>query len=235
MNVRDRIVLVTGASGNLGSAVVRTLLDAGARVVAIDRDLGALSSLFPAAIDAGSVAVAAGNVLDEASLRAAVAGAVERFGGQLDGVVATVGAWKGGSPVASAPWEDWEQMLALNLRSAVVTARVALERMRDGGSIVTIGSLAALGGAQGEAGYGAAKAGVLRLTEALALELRDRGIRANAILPGTLDTPQNRSWMSDEQRARAVGCEAIAELAQFLLSDSARAVTGTAVRATGRQ
>jgi NAD(P)-dependent dehydrogenase (short-subunit alcohol dehydrogenase family) len=100
---------------------------------------------------------------------------------------------------------------------------------------VNVASMAALSGSAGESAYAASKAALLRLTESLAAEQKAKGIRVNAVLPGTIDTPQNRSWMSPEDVAKAVPPRAIGDVIAFLLSDAARAVTGTAIKVTGKQ
>jgi NAD(P)-dependent dehydrogenase (short-subunit alcohol dehydrogenase family) len=235
MNLQDRVVLVTGAVGNLGRAVAREVVAAGGRVCALDRDESALAAAYADELAAGRAAVRAADVLDPTSMDAALGATTAAFGGSLDGVVATVGAWKGGAPFVSGGWGDWEAMLSLNLRSAVVTLRAAIDRMPRGGSLVTIASLAGTRAAPGESAYGAAKAAVVHLTETLAVELKDRGIRANAILPGTLDTPQNRAWMDEAARSTAMGLDDVARVARFLLSDASGPVTGSLLRATGKQ
>jgi NAD(P)-dependent dehydrogenase (short-subunit alcohol dehydrogenase family) len=132
--------------------------------------------------------------------------------------------------------ETWDQQYAMNLRTAVVCCKAALPAMleRGAGRIVNIGAAAAARAGAGMGAYTAAKAGVLRLTESLSEEVKDRGLTVNAILPGVIDTPRNRSDMPDADFSRWVAPEAIADVILFLASDAARAVTGAAIPVQGR-
>jgi NAD(P)-dependent dehydrogenase (short-subunit alcohol dehydrogenase family) len=127
-------------------------------------------------------------------------------------------------------------MFAMNLRTAVASCKAALPALLESGRgrIVNIGAGAAAKGRAGMGAYTASKAGVQRLTESLADELKDRGVTVNAILPGTIDTPRNRADMPDADFSRWVAPAAIAEVILFLASDAAAAVTGAAIPVTGR-
>ena len=130
----------------------------------------------------------------------------------------------------------WELMFAMNLKTAVVASRAALPYLTaaGGGRIVNIGAGAAARAGAGMGAYAASKAGVERLTEALAAELKDRDVTVNAVLPGIIDTPANRASMPKADVTRWVEPEAVADVVVFLASDAARAVTGAAVRVFGR-
>jgi len=138
--------------------------------------------------------------------------------------------------LAEGDVSTWELMFAMNLKTAVVASKAALPHLiaAGGGRIVNIGAGAAGRAAAGMGAYAASKAGVERLTEALAAELRDRNVTVNAILPGTIDTAANRAAMPDADVARWVEPEAVADVVVFLASDAARAVTGAALRVFGR-
>jgi len=157
-----------------------------------------------------------------------------RFGG-IDVLVNVAGGFRW-ELVEGGQLETWDEMYAMNLRTAVVSSRAALPALleRGRGRIVNVGAGAALRATAGMGAYAASKSGVERLTEALAAELKDRGITVNAVLPGTIDTPRNRADMPDADFARWVAPEAIADVIVFLASDAARAVTGAAIPVFGR-
>jgi NAD(P)-dependent dehydrogenase (short-subunit alcohol dehydrogenase family) len=130
----------------------------------------------------------------------------------------------------------WEQMFTMNLMTAVIACRAVLPHLiaRGAGRIINIGAGAAGRAAAGMGAYAASKAGVERLTESLAEELKDRAITVNTILPGTLDTPRNRTDMPKADFSRWVQPEALADVVVFLAGEGARAVTGAAIRVFGR-
>jgi len=231
-----RVALVTGAGGNLGGAVARAFYDAGASLVLVDRSTDRLASTYPAEQFAPArVHVAAADLTDEASVQALVAGALDRFGA-IDILANTVGGYRAGTPVHETPLETWEFMLALNARSAFLISKAVIPPMlaRGGGKIVHVASRAALSGSARQVAYSASKGVVVRLVETLAAELRHKGINANCVLPGTIDTPQNRAEMPDADFSKWVAPETIAEVILFLASDAARAVNGAAVPVYGR-
>jgi len=233
MTSDSRSAIVTGAFGALGSEVARTLARHGFIVALVGRGPAAPASL--AAEFASPHVVAPGvDLADPASAGPAFAGIAAQLGG-IDALVNVAGgfAWQ---KLADGDVETWDRMYALNLRTAVVASRSALPHIRRGGSgrIVNVAAGAALNAASGMGAYAASKSGVLRLTEALADELRDENITVNAILPGTIDTPANRRDMPDADRSRWVEPAAIADVVAFLLAPAARAVNGAAIRVAGR-
>jgi NAD(P)-dependent dehydrogenase (short-subunit alcohol dehydrogenase family) len=231
-----RVVVVTGASGNLGSAVARAARAAGARTALVDRDHARLAAAHADVASSRDHVLEAVDLADRGAVEALVARVTDALGPPT-GLVNTVGGYRAGDPVGSSEWSTWESMMALNVRPTLECARAVLPAMRRAGrgSIVNVASLAGLA-ADPEAGaYAAAKAAVLRLGEALAAEVKADGVRVNAVLPGSLDTPQNRAWMSSEQVATAIDPRALADVVVFLLSDASRAVTGASIRVTGRQ
>lgn len=232
----DRVALITGASGNLGGAVARRCADAGARLVLIDRGTDRLARLFPefAADDRHHLAGGV-DATDPDAFAKAVADARARLGA-IDVLVNTVGGFRGGAKVHEEDLATWDFLYAINLKTVVVACRavvpVLLEQGR--GRIVNTAAGAGLAAPAGLAAYSASKAGVMRLTEGLAKELKSHGITANCVLPGTIDTPQNRKAMPDADTSKWVAPEAIADAIVFLASDAARAVTGAALPVTGR-
>ena len=231
MMLNGKVVAVTGGFGQLGLAVVRAALDAGARVAALDR--------APAPADAAALggALALGGI-DLADADAA-AGALEqvagKFGG-LDALVNIAGTFRW-EKLGGGKLDTWDFLYRANLRSAVSAAQGALPHFaaRGGGRIVNIGAGAAAARAgAGMGAYTASKAGVAKLTEALAEELKDQGVTVNAILPSTIDTPANRADMPKADFSRWVQPAAIADVIVFLLSDRASAVTGALIPVFGR-
>ncbi len=235
MSIQGRAFAVTGGSGNLGHATAELLLERGATLALFDHDARRSTESFAKQIEAGVVTVTAVDLTDEAAVAAAVAAERARRG-RFDGIVCTVGGYKA-APIQETTWVDWESMLNINLKATVASSRAALPTLVASGvgSIVHVASLAALAGTSGQAAYSAAKAAVLRFSEALADEVKASGVRVNAVLPGTMNTPQNRSWMSPEDAKKAIEPRLVGEVIAFLLSDEAAAVTGAAVRVTGRQ
>ena len=223
----NRHVIVTGGLGVLGRAVGAVLAERGARVVLLDR--------APAQDVPGMAAVMGGiDLTDPVATRSAFDQASERLGG-FDGLVNVAGGFRW-ETLEAGSLESWDALYAMNLRSTVVACREALPRLvaAPGAGIVNIGALAAQKAAMGMGAYAASKAGVARLTEALAEELKDRGVRVNAVLPSILDTPANRADMPDADTTRWVQPRALASVIAFLLSDEAGAVTGACIPVSGR-
>jgi NAD(P)-dependent dehydrogenase (short-subunit alcohol dehydrogenase family) len=230
-----RVVLVTGAGGNLGRAVASAFRAAGAKTVLVDRDAKRLRQLFPELQGSSDHMLAGGtDLMAPGDLDGVVARAVELFG-RLDVLVNCVGGFRAGQPLHETPMETWDLLLDLNLRTTLVAARAVLPTMlaQGYGKIITIAARAAMAGAANMAAYAAAKAAVLRLTESLAAEVKHAGVNVNCVLPGTLDTPQNRRERPDADFSKWVTPEAVACVILFLASDSARAIHGAAVPAYG--
>jgi len=174
------------------------------------------------------------DLTDPAAARAAMAAIVERAG-RLDVLVNVAGGFRY-ETIVQGSVATWELMFAMNLKTALVASQAALPHLmgRGRGRIINVGAGAAARAHAGMGAYTASKAGVERLTEALADEVKDLNITVNAVLPGTLDTPQNRADMPDADVSRWVPPDALADVVAFLASDAARAVTGAAVRVFGR-
>jgi NAD(P)-dependent dehydrogenase (short-subunit alcohol dehydrogenase family) len=231
----QRVVLITGASGNLGAATARVFQRAGATTVLIDRAADRLHHQYPdLVVSPGHLLLGGVNLTDEASVASAIGSAVERFG-RIDVLVNTVGAWRGGSPVYEAPLADWDMLFAANVRPTLLASRAVVPHFltQRSGRIINIAARSGLIADAGSAAYGAAKAAVLRLTEAMSAELKSSGINVNSILPSTLDTPQNRAASPSADHAKWVHPDAIADVVLFLASDAARAIHGAAVPVYG--
>lgn len=231
----QRVVVITGAAGNLGTAVAQSFHRAGARLVLVDRGADRLPRLFPELAGSSAHFLATGVDLgNAASVEAMAAEAVKRLG-RIDVLVNTVGGYRAGTPLHETPVEDWDFMLSLNARSVFVACRAVVPHLlRQGsGKIINTSSRAAFSGEAGAAAYSASKSAVLRLTESLSAELRTHGINVNCVLPGMINTPQNRAAIPDADHSRWVEPEAIADVMLFLASDYARAVHGAAVPVFG--
>lgn len=231
-----KIAIVTGGAGALGGAVVQALLDASAVVwvpyVATD-DLDRLRQRIT--LPTGAVLDGAPlDLTDEAAVHEAYGQVAGTYGG-IDILVNIAGGFAGGEPVHRTPWSLWQQQLDINLKTAVISCAAAVPYMlARGGAIVNVSSRTATQNARNVAAYGAAKRAVLQLTEALAAELRDSNITANAILPSVIDTPANRAADPNADHSRWVAPEAIARVILFLIGPDARIISGAAIPVYGR-
>jgi NAD(P)-dependent dehydrogenase (short-subunit alcohol dehydrogenase family) len=228
--------MVAGAAGNLGEAVARAFGEAGARLVLLDRGPDRLAALYPELSRAEDHLLLGGvDAADGSSVAAAVSTALERLG-HIDVLANTVGGWRGGTATHETSLETWELLQDLNARTAFVLSRAVLPAMLEQGSgkIVHTAARAALAGTARSAAYSASKAAVVRLVESLAAEVGSKGININCVLPGTIDTPQNRAAMPKADPSRWVPPGAIAQVFLFLASDAAWLINGAAVPVYGR-
>lgn len=226
------VVIVTGAFGALGREVAHTLSAKGWRVALVDA-----APAVPAELAGGFDAqdLHAGVDLGDAAAARACAQAVAQRTGRIDALVNIAGGFRWQTVEEGDP-QAWDQMFAINVKTALHMSRAALPWLLASGrgAIVNVGAAAAARAGAGMGAYAAAKSGVLRLTESLAEEGKDRGLRVNAVLPGIIDTPANRREMPQADTSRWVAPAALAEVVSFLASDAARAVTGAAIPVTGR-
>jgi NAD(P)-dependent dehydrogenase (short-subunit alcohol dehydrogenase family) len=220
-------VAVTGAAGALGARTAELLGAAGWTVVGID--LGTFAG------GAGGPALALGGVdITSEPAMAEAARRIEAEQGGLDGLVNIAGgfSWE---TIADGAIETWDRLYAMNVKTTLVASRALLPLLRRSqGAIVNVGAAGAVKAATGMGAYAASKSGVARLTEALAEELKEEGVRVNAVLPSIIDTPANRADMPDAAFDRWVKPEALASVIAFLLSPDAGAVTGALIPVTGR-
>jgi NAD(P)-dependent dehydrogenase (short-subunit alcohol dehydrogenase family) len=227
----SELVVVCGAAGALGRAVVGEFCARDAQVAALDRPGEALSALGDS--DAAVHPVAA-DLADPAAVAQAWS-QVDSLGTPA-ALVVVAGGFAGGGLAELEP-ATFQSMINTNLATVLWSARAAAARMRasGGGSIITIGSRTGVTGAAGggPVAYGLAKAAVIRLTELLADELRPDKIRVNCVLPSVIDTPANRSWMPSALVAKAVAPEAIAKVIAFLCSADAWPINGAAIPVYG--
>ncbi|HET9836325.1 MAG TPA: SDR family oxidoreductase [Rhodanobacteraceae bacterium] len=225
MSLEGKRIAITGAFGSLGAAAVQAALAAGAQVAAIDR-------ADPPADTHGVRAIGGVDLADAAQAKAAIDDAARALGG-LDALVNIAGTFRFETLADGSP-DTWDLLYRINVRTAVAASKAALAHLPDGGRIVNIGAASALKAGAGVGAYTASKAGVLRLTESLAEELKPRGITVNAVLPSIIDTPPNRRDMPKADFAKWVRPEQLADVIVFLLSDRASAITGALIPVTGR-
>jgi len=232
MSTAGRVVVVTGAAGALGRAVAAAFAAAGDRLVLIDVRREALTAAF--GDDSARQWLAAADLRVQAEVDAVVAGALQRFG-RIDVLCNVAGGFRMGEAVHETGDDTWNFLFDLNARSVVHMARAVVPAMlRNGrGAIVNVAARAALAGAGSMGAYVASKSVVVRLTETMAAELRERGINVNCVLPSIIDTPDNRAAMPDADPSRWVATEDLAQVMLFLASDAARAVHGAALPVSG--
>ena len=230
-----KVVMVTGAAGNLGAAVAASFAALGARLALLDHsaerlgrtrddlDLPSSTLLFPTDLTSpDSVASAADRTVAQV--------------GRVDVLANIAGGFTMGPALHETDDKDWDLMMQLNVRSVFNTCRAVVPHMlrQGGGRIINVSARAALEGKARMGPYCASKAAVLTLTESLAAEHKLTGINVNCILPGTIDTPQNRAAMPDADFSRWVPPAALADVVVFLASESSRAVTGAAIPVYGQ-
>jgi len=225
--MNGKCVIVTGAFGVLGRAVIGLLAERGARVAAVD------VAPTAAAGDLATQAVLLGgfDIADPGAAQAAV-DAAEQALGRLDALINVAGgfAWE---TLADGEAATWTRLYAMNLATCANMCRAAVPHLiRSGGRIVNVGAGGAVKAAAGMGAYAAAKGGVHRLTEALAEELKGK-VAVNAVLPSIIDTPVNRKDMPGADFAAWVAPADLAEVIVFLASDKARAMTGALVPVNG--
>jgi NAD(P)-dependent dehydrogenase (short-subunit alcohol dehydrogenase family) len=231
-HIVNSTAIVTGGTGGLGAAVVRRLVDDGWRVVVpwiAEQELERVqpreglelvqADLFDAEPVAGVVRVATG-----------------AEGAPLGGLVNLVGGFAAGGRVHETPLKEFETQFRLNLRAGYLMTQAVLPAMleHESGSLVFVGTRAAVRPFKGAAGYISSKAAVIAFAQALAVEYRDDGIRSNVILPSVIDTPGNRASMPDADHDRWVKPEAIARVIAHLLSADSEPVSGAAIPVYGR-
>ena len=221
--MRDKVVVVTGAFGALGRAVVTAALEEGAHVAAVDFAEGEREGAF----SLGGVDLA-----DPAAADRAMTAVAEHYG-RIDALINIAGGFSWETIKGSGP-ETWDKLWALNLGTTLNASRAALPWLEESsGRIVNVGAAGALKAATGMGAYAASKSGVHRLTEALAEELKGK-VAVNAVLPSIIDTPANRADMPDADPTKWVAPEDLAAVILFLASDKARAVTGALLPVTGK-
>jgi 3-oxoacyl-[acyl-carrier protein] reductase len=222
-----KIIVVTGASGALGKVVAEVALARGARVAGVDH----AKSQIPATAD--RIEIGGVDLSDAAEAKKAIDTAAAHFG-RLDALINIAGGFAF-ETVADGDPKTWQRMYALNVLTALNASKAAIPHLAasSAGRIINVGAMGALQAGAGMGAYAASKAGVHRLTEALAAEWKGK-ITVNAVLPSTIDTPANRASMPKADFAKWVTPQELADVILFLASDAASAVTGALLPVSGR-
>ncbi|NTW56421.1 MAG: SDR family NAD(P)-dependent oxidoreductase [Chlorobiaceae bacterium] len=222
-----KVAIITGASGNLGTAVARKFFMEGASLLLVHHHQGLIPEFAKPQKNVLSLAL---DLTSPDSGRIMAREVMERFG-RIDILANIAGGFSMGKPVHETSPETWELMFSLNTGTAINACSAVIPFMRDRryGKIVNVGAQVALAGKALMAPYIVSKSAVARLTESLDEENRAYGINVNCVLPGVIDTPQNRRDMPDADRSRWSAPEAIADVIFFLASDASRVVHGASI------
>ena len=229
------VVMITGAAGNLGSAVTRYYAEHDVRLFLWAHREGELSDRHPELSENPDHLLMEGVDLTEGEqVKQAVDQGLEKLT-RIDVLVHTVGGFRMGQKVHELDAEIWDLMMGLNVQTLLNTVRAVVPQMLENktGKIITIGARTSLEGKGKMGAYSAAKGAVLRLTESMAAELKGKGINVNCVLPGTIDTPENRQAMPDANVEKWVKPASLAEVIGFLASEKAADIHGAAVPVYG--
>jgi len=223
------LAVIMGATGGLGSAIVDAFAKRGDRVIAVARsraEVSQLASEYPGVVTGDTADLTSRLEVDDLWER------IDRVGSPR-WVVNATGGYRAGKVVDSTP-DDFTFMMDLNLGTAWWSGRAAARRMKGGGCIVNVSSRSGVVAEPGAAAYAIAKAGVIKLTEVLAAELKMSGVRVNVVIPALIDTPANRQALPEKVMQKAVAPAEIAAVIAYLCSDAAVAITGAAIPVYGK-
>jgi len=236
--LKDRVAVVTGATGALGRVVTKKLLEGGAKVVALYRTEDRLEEFLEFVGDLkDGLTGFEGDALDEDSTRALAERAVGEHG-RIDILLNIVGAYSGGKALSETDGETWDRMMGVNLKSAFLCSKAVVPYMmeKNYGRIVNVSARTAVQrGSRSKSGaYAVSKAGVIVLTEALAEELKRFDINVNCIMPSVIDTPANREMFPKADFSKWVDPEEIADVILFLASEASKPTSGATVPVYGK-
>jgi dihydroanticapsin dehydrogenase len=245
MNLQDRVAIVTGAASGIGAETVRLFLEAGARVVGVDRQEPAVPPALAERFG-GRLRAVAGDVALEATAEAFTRAAVESFGG-IDVLINNAGVAVV-KPIHEHTPEEWDRVMSVNVKSIYWAARHVIPLMkRQGGVILNTGSISGVVGLPLQGAYGPSKGAVVEMSRQMAIDYARDNIRVNAVCPGTVDTPLVRraaaesgdagAFMKGLLEAHPIGRiaspEEVAQFFLFLASDNARFITGAVLMIDG--
>jgi NAD(P)-dependent dehydrogenase (short-subunit alcohol dehydrogenase family) len=235
--LQDKVVVISGAGGALGAAVVSHFHQEGSRLALIDRATAAMDSLMlELGLPADRYLIGGTDLTQPVAVEDFVTQTLARFG-RIDVLVNLVGGFRFSGPTYQADPGDLDAMFTINVKTAYLLSTAVMKRMVETttpGRVVLVGARAALTGAANMAAYAASKAAVNNLVESMAAEMLPHGITVNAVLPSTIDTPANRQATPDADFNRWVKPDSLAGVIAFLVSDAARDISGAAIPVYGR-
>ncbi|KOR33576.1 3-oxoacyl-ACP reductase [Achromatium sp. WMS3] len=231
----DKTALITGAAGNLGRTVAQTYAKAGANLILVDLKAESLQETQAYLGSDTNCLIIPTDLINPESVAKMNQQALAKWG-RIDILANIAGGFTMGPPLHETNDRDWNFMMDLNVRTVFNTCRAIIPNMltHHSGTIINIAAKAALTGQANMGPYCASKAAVITLTETLAAEHLNTGIRINCVLPSILNTPQNRAAMPDANHASWVQPEALADVILFLASNMSRSVTGAALPVYGQ-
>lgn len=226
--MQGRVIAITGGFGVLGLAIGHMAAARGARVALIDM------ADPPEGLPEGALALGGVDLTDYAAAQQAMASVARHFG-RLDALCNIAGGFRW-ETLADGDLDSWDVLYRINVKTAATASKAALPLLEASGSgrIVNVGAAGAVKAGMGMGAYAASKAGVMRLTEALAEETKSGHVTVNAVLPSIIDTPQNRADMPGTDPSVWVAPDDLAEVVLFLASEASRAMTGALVPVTGK-
>ena len=226
-----KTVIITGAAGNLGEAVARKFSEHSANLVLTDHRAERLEQLFPEQLNSKQHLLADNvDVTNSYAVKKLVQEVLYKFN-KIDILVNTVGGYFGGTTLPNTPIEKLDSMFALNTHSVYIICQAVLPHMieENHGKIINVAARAGVSGAAKMSAYSISKSAVIRLTESMSAEVKKLGINVNCILPGTIDTPENRKAMPNANFEKWVKPESLADVIIFLASYAARDIHGAAI------
>jgi NAD(P)-dependent dehydrogenase (short-subunit alcohol dehydrogenase family) len=232
MSVAGQVVMITGAAGTLGRAVAAAFGAAGARLVLVDIAAKGLEASY--GVESSDKLPLVADLGDRAAIDAVLAAAKAKFG-PVQIVCNVAGGFNMGPAVHETTDEFWNALMDLNAGSVLNVVRAVVPGMLAAGfgKIVNIGAMGGVTGKGNMSAYSASKSVVIRLTESLSAELRDKGINVNCVLPSIIDSPANRADMPGADPSKWVAPDALADVILFLASDKARAIHGASLPVVG--
>jgi NAD(P)-dependent dehydrogenase (short-subunit alcohol dehydrogenase family) len=233
--LKNKVVVITGAAGALAEAVIARFLAEESRLALVDRERNRLETKYPD-LDRGRVLFTSADITNKELVTEAVHEIATHFGG-IAVLINLAGGYRSGTPVHETDEETWDFMLNLNAKSVFLVSGAVVPVMlqgKQGGRIINVGASGGLKGGKNSAAYSVSKSAVFRLTESMSAELKNDGIMVNAVYPSTIDTPANRASMPNADFGKWVTAESLADVIAFLASDAARDITGASIPVLGR-